>query len=399
MNFTFLRTLFFCLFFYWALPGCNTATNKPPEIPSNKQAVALTTPADTLSTQISLLQFYSNNSRIIYLTDSIYAALSDDEKAAQLIMPAVSDVALYKFPFNTALRLYKKHLIGGILFLKNKKETVVNQTTQLRKLEDSLRLFPLIFSCDGEPALFHRKFTDADSLPKANEQISIQDVTTVTTSVSKQIKAMNLNWNFAPVADVAFNEAIIGKRSFGTNPADVINKCCTFITTSNGFNIATCIKHFPGHGDVVGDSHKGLVTINGDFKELDDFKKIIDSINPLSVMIGHIAVNNLTKYNTKGQPSSISKNIVTGLLKDSFHFKGLIVTDAMSMGAVKNIPDADEKAISAGVDLVIMPQNPVKLHTYIKSLLKNPNTKREIGESVKKIIRLKICLGIIPVKN
>jgi beta-N-acetylhexosaminidase len=374
--------------------SCNYDKNNSEENNSDSKPLLQKNIIDSAKRNFALPHFYSTDTRLQFLTDSIFNTMSNEEKAAQLIMPAVSDERLYKYPYYTALSLYKRHIIGGILFLKNKKETVSNQIRLLRKLQDSLKYFPLIFACDGEPALFHRKFTNADSLLKASEQNSIQDVIANTSMASEQIKAMGLNWNFAPVADISFNQLVIGNRSFGNNPTDVFNKCCTFIKTSNDFNIATCIKHFPGHGAVEGDTHKGIVTIAGAFKEIAGFKKIIDSVAPVSVMIGHIAVNNFTRFNTNSQPSSLSKNIVTGLLKDSFKYKGIIVSDAMSMGAVKNITDADEKAIDAGVDLVVMPQNPVKLHRYILGLLANRNSKILIYESVKKIIRLKICLGL-----
>lgn len=399
-----MKTKPICIYFFYALiclqiAGCDFKENKPEINDPSPNSFSLTNPVDSVSINFTLSDFYSTNTRLQFLTDSIYNTISNAEKAAQLIMPAVSDERLYKYPYATALSLYKRHIIGGVLFLKNKKETVFRQTSQLRRLQDSLNFFPLIFACDGEPALFHRKFTDADSLLKASEQISIQDVITNTSIASQQIKAMGLNWNFAPVADISFNQSVIGKRSFGINPIDVFNKCRTFIKTSNDFNLATCIKHFPGHGAVEGDTHKGIVTIAGPFKEIAGFKKIIDSVAPVSIMIGHIAVNNFTRFNTNSMPSSLSKIIVTDLLKDSFKYKGVIVTDAMSMGAVKNITDADEKAIDAGVDLVVMPQNPVKLHHYIVSLLKKNSRQALIQESVKKIIRLKICLGLFNSNN
>ena len=344
----------------------------------------------------ALKDFYSDEKQLAFLVDSIYNSIDDDEKAAQLIMPAVSDQIRNKYPFSKILALYGKKLIGGVLFLKNKTGTVKDEMLLLKHFEDSLNLLPLIYTCDGEPALFHKKFTDTDSLKKASEQITLSDVLTATKAVSGQIKAMNLNWNFAPVGDLSFNEAIIGNRSFGSNKEDVIQKCCLFINTSNQFNIVTSLKHFPGHGDVIGDSHKGIVTINGAMNELECFRKIIEIAKPISVMVGHIAVNNRTRFNTKGLPSSLSKIIVTDLLKDSLNFNGIKVTDAMGMGAVKDIPDADFKAIQAGNDVVVMPKNVQLLHDQIGMILKqNSGLKIQVVESIKKIIRLKICAGVI----
>ncbi len=113
-------------------------------------------------------------------------------------------------------------------------------------------------------------------------------------------------------------------------------------------------------------------------------------------MVGHLAVKNNAKYNTFGAPATTSKVILQGLLRDSLGFKGLIITDAMGMGGVVNIPDADVKAIAAGCDIILMPKDAEKAHQAIlKKYNSDESFKQGVNESVKRVIRMKICLGLI----
>jgi beta-N-acetylhexosaminidase len=130
-------------------------------------------------------------------------------------------------------------------------------------------------------------------------------------------------------------------------------------------------------------------------KELKNYAPLIKA-GVLSIMIGHIAVKNNPTYNTNNLPSSVSKNIVTDLLKNEMNFKGLVVTDAMNMGGVASIPDCELKAAKAGCDLILMPVNEEKaIFDILTSMSTEPIFKKQIYASVRKIIRLKICLGLI----
>ena len=112
-------------------------------------------------------------------------------------------------------------------------------------------------------------------------------------------------------------------------------------------------------------------------------------------MLGHIAVNN-SKYDTNGYPATLNRKIVTNLLKDEMKFKGLIITDAMNMGALNKFDKPSFNAIKAGVDMVLMPKNESTLIDLVKNEMnKNHEFKKQIEASVKKIIKLKICLNLI----
>ncbi|MFZ1462332.1 MAG: glycoside hydrolase family 3 N-terminal domain-containing protein, partial [Ignavibacteria bacterium] len=146
-------------------------------------------------------------------------------------------------------------------------------------------------------------------------------------------------------------------------------------------------------GNVNGDRHKELVFINGELKELDVFKEMV-KIGVLSIMVGHIAIEKNGKYNPVGFPSTLSRKIVTDLLKNELGFKGLIITDAMNMEAVTKFPSPSLKAIEAGCDMVLMPSDEAKLINTVKEKMdKDPVFMKQIYESVRKIIRVKLSIS------
>ncbi len=130
-------------------------------------------------------------------------------------------------------------------------------------------------------------------------------------------------------------------------------------------------------------------------KELDIYPPLIEN-GVLSIMIAHIAVENNAIYDTKGMPATTSKVIVTDLLRKEMGFNGLIVTDAMNMGGVVRVPNAFTRAIDAGCDILLMPLDARKAHKEISSSYNsNEEFKHKVDTAAKRIIRMKICLGLI----
>ena len=153
--------------------------------------------------------------------------------------------------------------------------------------------------------------------------------------------------------------------------------------------IIATYKHFPGHGDTATDSHTSLPVINKTYEELLNnelipFKKAIEN-NAKIIMIGHISFPSLTGNNT---PASLSKEVITNLLKNKLGYDGLVITDALNMGALTNNYTDEEiyvKAVAAGVDLLLMPSDAKEAVEAIK----NNISEERIDESVKKILLFK----------
>lgn len=342
-----------------------------------------------------LNDFYKKNAQLDRDVEILFQKLSSDEKAAQMIMPAIG-IKNFGLTPEKALELYKNKKVGGFLFLKGTTDYFKQTNQQLIDAAKANNLVPSVNSCDGEAALIHYKFTNIAKQVPAESQQSYEDVAKSSRQLTKLIDGMGIDINFAPVVDNNINRAIISNRSFGATADEIVPKAGAFVMAHQAANKVAVIKHFPGHGAVSGDSHKGLVSIKGPFTELESFDKVIDNANPIGAMVGHIAVSNNTKWNTNGQASTLSRKITTELLKDSLGFKGIAFTDAMNMGAVSKIPDASFKAACAGIDIVLMPLNPTALHTQIKKELDtNGKYAKQFNESIRKILRLKLCLGLI----
>lgn len=323
-----------------------------------------------------------------HIIDSIYNSLSVEEKAAQLIMVGTSEKKGIGIPFPKVKILVENNIAGNVLFLKGNSEHFKNQITELNNINNNQ--LKKLYACDCEPSLFHKKFTDLDSVPKTNELINDSLIDKVLTTINSKMNYMGLNINFAPVADIAVNQEIINNRSFSNNPVSVQNLSNYFIHKSKQDNIFCAVKHFPGHGAVSGDTHKESVYIDGQLTELETFKNIINSAQPEFVMMGHMAIINNSGYNTNNKPCSISKNIVTDLLKKEIGYNGIVITDAMNMQAVKKYTNADWQAVLAGNDMILMPDDAVQLHKKIcTELTNNSEISDQLEISIKKVIKLK----------
>lgn len=341
---------------------------------------------------IDLNSFLTDRSDLSEKVDSVFNAMSIESKVAQLIMPAAGRLGHSE---ERIKYLIDNNFIGGILLLNGTKQQFTDWVTEYNQRVEKLGHLPFLYSADAEPSLVNRKIIGSQTVKKANLITSEEEVLEVTKSISNDLNDIGINYNFSPVVDKAKNKTV-GYRGFGTDPKNIVPYSDVFIQQTQAQNIIATAKHFPGHGLVSGDTHKSLQMIDGELKELEYYPPLIEN-GVLSIMVGHLAVKNNEKYNTNGLPATTSKVIIKDLLRDSLDFKGLIVTDAMGMGGVVKIPNADVKAIAAGCDIILMPKDAEKAHQAIleKYNSSDEDFKQTVNESVKRIIRMKICLGLI----
>lgn len=336
----------------------------------------------------NLTDFYTENPFLDKQVDEIYQSLTTKQKAAQVLMYAVSSTDA-TYTYSTTLKLLKDTIIDNVIFLKGDINTIKKQIDLFNNINKNTNK---LYACDCEPYLFNMKYFSTPTVSKTNLLKTNDDVINAATTISNTLIKTGITVNFAPVIDNNKNTAVISGRAFSNDTAIILAKSKLFINVTQDSNIAATIKHFPGHGNVIGDSHKNLVYINGVMEELSTFKSSLQEANPIFVMIGHIAIKNNEIYNTNDLPSTISRNIVTNLLKEKMNFKGIAITDAMNMLGVSTIPNADFKAVEAGNDIILMPTNPRKLSTQIINALNQNNAlSQQIEASIKKVIRLKIC--------
>jgi len=253
--------------------------------------------------------------------------------------------------------------IGGVIVFKKspsgKKFKNFYDATSLKRLTSDLKKCttkPLI-AVDQEGGLVQRiKFTYR--YPKASSvaKKGLNYAKSIYNTMAQELNSLGINLNFAPVADLALNPKnrviVYYGRSYGKDYKKVIAYDKTFIEAMHNYNIATTLKHFPGHGSSFGDTHKGFVDVTNQWRdiELKPYYALKDSTD--AVMVAHIFNKRLdSKY-----PASLSKNIVTSLLRDTIGFKGVIITDDLQMGAIKkhySLKKRIELAINAGNDLLL----------------------------------------------
>lgn len=340
----------------------------------------------------TLDDYFRENQLLETQVDKIFDKLSEEQRVGQMIVPAAGKLGK---PDAEIIELVNKQWVGGILLLNGSTESFKNY----RQLFDSLNRMqagvPLLYSADAEPSLINRKISGVKPVVKTNQIQDPAGSRQVAKQINSELKEMGILYNYAPVVDLSLQNQAIGTRSFGSDPEKVIALADAFIQATQNDGVIATAKHFPGHGLVKGDSHHKLVFIDGELKEAPLYQELIDK-GVLSIMVGHIAVQNNPQYNTHGLPATCSRNIVTSLLKEEMGFKGIITTDAMNMGAVASMPNASLLAVKAGCDMILMPLNEKELvYSLLKEMESNAQLKEQVHASVKKIIRLKLCAGLI----
>ena len=341
----------------------------------------------------TLHDFYKKNPKLDSLVDDIFDSMSEKERVAQMIITSAGENGK---PDPTVERLIREKMVGGVIFMKDSKETHKNRAIKFNKLASESKSVPLLFSMDAEPSLLNKRIIGSPRMEDTYSIKTIAQCDAVTHTINKELRYIGIKHNYAPVLDIGINNAAIKKRSYGNDPYKVRDLANVFIQNSQYNGIIATAKHFPGHGLVKGDTHTQSVYIDGEMKEVDNYQPIIDA-GVLTIMVAHIVVKNNKSYSTNGKPATLSRKIVTDLLKNKMNFKGLVVTDAMNvMKAVTIYEDAPLQASKAGCDLLLMPKDEAKaINSILKEMGKSKSYKDQVNESVKKILRMKICAGLL----
>ena len=341
----------------------------------------------------NLQGFYNYDPVIEHNVDKVFKSLNDTTRVAQMIVTSAGELGKSE---NVVLNLAKQNKIGGVVFLKGTKESHKKLIDSLNSINKTLNHLPLLYSIDAEPSLFNGRLKGTDPLMNTIDIKTINQSDSIARVINNQLLNIGFRQNFAPVVDVSPENEAIKNRSFGNDKGRVVQLSKQFIKTTQEQGIIATAKHFPGHGLVKGDTHKKSVYIDGELQELSVYPPLIDA-GVLSIMMAHITIVNNQKYNTNGLPASCSRNIVTGLLKEELGFKGLVITDALNiMKAVTIIDNAPLLASKAGNDMLLMPIDETKVINSILDEMNNDSEyKEQVYQSVKKIIRLKLTLGLI----
>ncbi len=304
---------------------------------------------------------------------------------------------------------FQEFPVSGIIYMGKNLEEPEQTKKLLSDLQSCSRSYlglPLFQSVDEEGGMVSRIASNASygvknvgNMADIGKSADTRKALESGEYVGSYLSELGFNLDYAPVADVitVSGNKLMEKRSFGSDRELVSEMALSFSKGLKSEGILSCAKHFPGHGNTVEDSHKGYAVSDKSLAELDEtelkpFQTEID--NGISmIMVGHIS---LPKVIGDMTPSSLSPKIVQVLLRGKMGYKGVVITDAMNMGAVVNHYSGDEAAvlaIEAGCDLILAPVDMKSSRNAIIQAVKNGRISEErIDESLKRIYRLKLSI-------
>ncbi|MBR1443732.1 MAG: beta-hexosaminidase [Firmicutes bacterium] len=365
--------------------------------------------------------------------EEIVAEMSLEQKIAQMIMPSFRywtvDGKVVGFPeLNDPVReCIKKHGFGGVIVFA---ENIQGTEQTVRLIDDMQRTsvsggnLPLLIAADQEGGRVSRLATGTSmsgnmSLGALNDKNTAEEYARI---MGSELNAVGINVDFAPVMDVNNNPAnpVINIRSFSSDPQIAADMGEGFINGLHDEGVMTALKHFPGHGDTGTDSHTGLPCIDKSYDEIKNlelipFKRGIDAGSEM-IMTAHIQFPQIEKetYTSikTGEkialPATLSKTMITDVLRGDMGFDGIVVTDSLHMAAINEnfkMEDTAKLAINAGVDMLLIPfyvmneEDVAKIDDYINSIadmVKNGEINEDtITRSAERIVRLKLKKGLV----
>ena len=331
--------------------------------------------------------------------DSVYASLSPDQRLGQLFM-----VAAYsnkdKSHYQEIDMLVQRYGIGGLMFMQG---GPVRQAKLTNRFQAEANV-PLLIAMDAEWGLDMR----LDSSMHFARQMTLgaldddKYIYLMGREIALKMKRLGVSVSFSPVMDVNVNPAnpVIGSRSFGESKGEVTKRGIAYIKGLQDHGIIAVAKHFPGHGDTDTDSHLALPVVPHSLKRLTEvelypFKKAFDA-GVMGVIVAHLYLPAIDS--TKNLATTLSRPLVTGLLKDKMKFKGLVFTDALNMKSVTNFyptGEADMLALIAGNDVLLFPEDvPTAIAKIKQGMAKGLVSEEEVEQHVRKILHAKYWAGL-----
>ncbi|MEV5881802.1 glycoside hydrolase family 3 protein [Streptomyces sp. NPDC052020] len=320
------------------------------------------------------------------------------------------DANLKELGVRTAAELIARYRVGGIIYFAWAHNTrdphqIAALSNGVQKASLGLpRGLPVLVSTDQEHGIVARVGEPATLFPGAmavGAGGSRSDARTLGRIAGAELRALGIRQDYAPVADVNVNPAnpVIGVRSFGSGPEAVAALVAAEVTGYQRAGVAACAKHFPGHGDTAVDSHTGLPVIThtrAQWEELDapPFRAAIEA-GIDSIMTAHLMFPAL---DASGDPATLSRPILTGILREELGYDGVVVTDSLGMEGVRTKYGDDRVpvlALKAGVDQLLNPPRlDVAWNAVLKAVQEGELTEARLDESILRILRLKARLGL-----
>ena len=337
--------------------------------------------------------------------EKLLETLTLDEKIGQMLFISYEDSDTLNTNLTNILTTAQP---GGFILFSENLKNYSKSLSFIKDIKEHSKI-PIFLGIDEEGGKVDRLknitgykydlIPDMASIGATNNE---EEAYQVGTQLANILNDFGLNIDFAPVSDVLTEDTnkVIGTRSFGSDPYLVARMTRALAKGLSDNSIIPVYKHFPGHGSTTTDSHIDLPIINKTKEELlktdlIPFKNAIAN-NAQIIMIGHLALPLITGDYT---PASLSKTIVTDILKNELGYENVIISDALNMKALTKYYTTEEiyeLAINAGIDILLMPENPINTVKTIKKLItENKITEEQINNSVLKILQLKEKYNLI----
>ena len=299
-----------------------------------------------------------------------------------------------------------RYPVGGVVIFSKNIASPAQLKTLLADMQRASKT-PLFFAVDVEGGAVTRLASRADfDLPRYGSVAAVgrEGVTAARKmgeNIGEYLRAYGFTVDFAPVADVVTDPSnpVIGERAFSSDAQQAAALSGAMAQGLRSKGILPVYKHFPGHGDTVGDSHTGLA-VNGKTEEelraCDWLPYTRNDLHGCGVMVGHIALPAVTGENV---PASLSAAVVKRVLRGELGFDGLVITDSLSMGGVREGRSGEEAAVAAvlaGCDVLLMPEDlPAAYRAVLAAVRGGEISERRLDESVRRILRYKAAAGIL----
>ena len=341
--------------------------------------------------------------------EELLVSMSVEEKIAQMFF-ITPEALTGTGPVTEAGELTEKcfgqYPVGGIIYFRENIESRQQLTSMLDHMQEISKErtgLPVFLGVDEEGGRVTRVYgSSITDIPYVEDMYSIgnsldpQLAYNAGTTIGCDLKELGFNVDFAPVADIFTNPAntVIGNRAFGST-AETVSEMVPMCTRGlQDAGVEAALKHFPGHGDTAEDSHSGYASSYKSLNELRQcellpFQAGI-SADASFVMMGHISLPNVLDSQV---PASLSSLVVQDLLRQELGFDGVIITDALNMGAVaENYTSAEAavKAVEAGIDMLLMPADFTSAYNVlVNAVYAGEISEQRIDESVRRIIQVK----------
>ena len=342
----------------------------------------------------------------------IVSGMTLEEKVAQMffITPeALTGYGQVTVAGDATNEAYQKYPVGGLIYNSQNLVDIDQTKTMMAKMQqyaDSRISLPVFLGVDEEGGSVTRiasneayGITNVSNMSDIGATGDTQNAYQAGVTIGTYLSDLGFNLDFAPVADVlTVSDSVIGNRSFGTDSELVASMALSELQGLESMGIQGVMKHFPGHGGVSGDSHSGAVSTDKSLEELFaselvPFQRAIDG-GAEFLMVGHIAAPNVTGDDT---PASLSKVMITDVLRTQMGYQGVVITDAMNMTAITANHAADEAAVlavNAGADMILMPEDFGKAYNGVIDAVNNGTIEEyRINEAVVRIVKAKLALS------